>query len=155
MTGPRDWDKEMAEIDKLMAADRPPAPSPGAPASPPATRQAAAAPAPRAVPATGTVARRRDTVGVWSMALLGALGAVALWYWPYTKSCGPMLYGYLIGVAAITGAGLVTMRSSWTHRRGVAHLVGLLTLLAGLAFLAAEVLPRTGYAAESRTWTCP
>ena len=29
MTGPRDWDKEMAEIDKLMASDR-------APASPPA-----------------------------------------------------------------------------------------------------------------------
>ena len=25
----------------------------------------------------------------------------------------------------------------------------------GLAFAAAEILPRTGYAAESRTWTCP
>ena len=31
MTGPRDWDKEMAEIDKLMASDRP---------APPAARSA-------------------------------------------------------------------------------------------------------------------
>ena len=28
----------------------------------------------------------------------------------------------------------MTMRSSWTHRRGLAHVVGLLTFLAGLAF---------------------
>lgn len=158
MTGSRDWDKEMAEIDKLMAADRPAppsAPAPSAGSAAPVARAAAPSQAARAIPSSGPVSRRRDTIGVWSMGVLGMVGAVALWYWPYAKVCGPMLYGYLIGVAAITGAGLVTMRSSWTHRRGVAHVVGLLTLLAGLAFVAAEVLPRTGYAAESRTWTCP
>lgn len=155
MTGPRDWDKEMAEIDKLMASDRPAAAPSSAASGVPATRPAAHSAAPRAASPAGAVSRPRDTIGVWSMALLGVLGATALWYWPYAKACGPMLYGYLIGVAAITGAGLITMRSSWTHRRGVAHIVGLLTLLAGLAFLAAEVLPRIGYAAELRTWTCP
>ena len=150
MTGPRDWDKEMAEIDKLMASDRP-AP-PAAPGASPPARQASAAPAaaaPRA--AAPTASRGRDTVFVWLIAILGVLGAVAL----YNKTCGTWLYGYLIGVAAVAGCGLMTMRSSWTHRRGLAHAVGLLTFLAGLAFAAAEILPRTGYAAESRTWTCP
>ena len=145
MTGPRDWDKEMAEIDKLMASDRP-AP-PAAPGASPPARQASAAPAaaaPRA--AAPTASRGRDTVFVWLIAILGVLGAVALYYWPYNKSCGTWLYGYLIGVAAVAGCGLMTMRSSWTHRRGLAHAVGLLTFLAGLAFAAAEILPRTGYA---------
>lgn len=154
MTGPRDWDKEMAEIDKLMASDRPA--QPAAPGASPPARQASAAPAaaaPRA--AAPTASRGRDTVFVWLIAILGVLGAVALYYWPYNKTCGTWLYGYLIGVAAVAGCGLMTMRSSWTHRRGLAHAVGLLTFLAGLAFAAAEILPRTGYAAESRTWTCP
>lgn len=156
MTGPRDWDKEMAEIDKLMASDRTPA-APPAGAAPPARREApGSAPASRAAaPVAAGASRGRDTVAVWMIAILGVLGAVALWYWPYNKSCGTWLYGYLVGVAAIAGCGLMTMRSSWTHRRGLAHVVGLLTFLAGLAFAAAEVLPRTGYAAESRTWTCP
>ncbi|MBK9549589.1 MAG: hypothetical protein IPO52_10940 [Gemmatimonadetes bacterium] len=105
--------------------------------------------------AAPTASRGRDTVFVWLIAILGVLGAVALYYWPYNKTCGTWLYGYLIGVAAVAGCGLMTMRSSWTHRRGLAHAVGLLTFLAGLAFAAAEILPRTGYAAESRTWTCP
>lgn len=152
MTGPRDWDKEMAEIDKLMASDRP-AP-PAAPAAAPA-RQAQAAPAAAPRGAAPTVSRGRDTVFVWLLAILGVLGAVALYYWPYNKSCGTWLYGYLIGVAAVAGCGLMTMRSAWAHRRGLAHVVGLLTFLAGLAFAAAEILPRTGYAAVSRTWTCP
>ncbi len=161
MTGPRDWDKEMAEIDKLMASDRTPAaPVPAGQApSVPARRDAgpaAPAPASRApAPVAAPAARRRDTVGVWLLALLGVLGAVALWYWPYNTACGAWLYGYLAGVAAVAGCGLMTMRSAWTHRRGLAHVVGLLTFLAGLAFAAVEVLPRTGYASESRTWTCP
>lgn len=153
MTDPRNWDKELAEIDKLMAADRQPAP-PAVPArsSDGGSRQ----PAPRPAAPTGTVATRpRDTLGIWLRAFLGALGAVALAYWPYNKACGGPLYLYLTGVAAIVGMGLYTMRYSWTHRRGVAHLVGGLVLLGGLALAAAEILPRVGYAAAALSWTCP
>ncbi len=155
MTGPRDWDKEMAEIDKLMASDKAPAAAPSG--SPPARREGApAAPVARAsAPSGSSVTRRRDAVGVWLVAVLGALGALALWYWPYNKTCGTWLYGYLVGVAAVAACGLMTMRNAWTHRRGLAHVVGLLTFLAGLAFAAIEVLPRIGYAAVPHSWTCP
>jgi hypothetical protein len=152
MTDSRNWDKELAEIDKLMAADRSPAT-----ANVPAKGNAGAGPPAPARPAapTGTVTRGRDTLGIWLRALLGILGAGALAIWPYPKSCGSMLYLYLGGVAAIVLLGSYTMRHAWTHRRGVAHVVGLLILLAGLALATAEILPRTGYAAVAHSWTCP
>lgn len=153
MTDPRNWDKELADIDKLMAADRSPATS-----SPPVKAgEGAARAAPVAAPraAGGVTTRPRDTFGIWLRALLGSLGAAALAYWPYAKSCGSMLYVYLAGVAAVIGIGGYTMRYAWTHRRGVAHVVGLLVLLAGLSLAALEILPRTGYAAVARAWTCP
>jgi hypothetical protein len=152
MTDPRNWDKELADIDKLMAADRAPSGS----SVPAKAGDGAGRPAPsRAAAQAGTVTRPRDTLGIWLRALLGILGAAALAYWPYNKGCGGPLYLYLTGVAAILGMGLYTMRYAWTHRRGVAHSVGLLVLLAGLVLAAAEILPRTGYAAVSHPWTCP
>ena len=151
MTDPRNWDKELADIDKLMAADR----SPGS-TVPAKAGEGAGRPAPsRPAAPTGAVTRPRDTIGIWFRALLGILGAAALAYWPYDKGCGSMLYVYLAGVAAVMGIGAYTMRYAWTHRRGVAHVVGLLVLLAGLSLAALEILPRTGYAAVTRTWTCP
>lgn len=152
MTDPRNWDKELADIDKLMAADR----APAAASVPAKAGEGAGRPAPtRAAAPGGAVTRPRDTLGIWLRALLGILGAAALAYWPYNKGCGSMLYLYLGGVAAVTGIGGYTMRYAWTHRRGVAHIVGLLVLLAGLFLAALEILPRTGYAAVTRTWTCP
>ena len=154
MSDSRNWDKEMAEIDKLMASDRAPAPS-NLPAKS-GDGGARATPAARSSGNSGGVTtRRRDTFGIWLRALLGVLGAAALSIWPYNKSCGTSLYLYLAGVSAILGMGLYTMRYSWTHRRGVAHMVALFVLLAGLALAAAEILPRTGYAKAVLSWTCP
>ncbi|MEP6591870.1 MAG: hypothetical protein ABJC19_11860 [Gemmatimonadota bacterium] len=152
MTGPRDWDKEMADIDRLMASDKPPPP--------------AAAPNPAAVarssPSAPTVARsesvqvtrKRDALAVWLKVVLGALGGAALLYWPYGKGCGPQLYLYLVGVTAVAAAGIWAMRGSWTHRRGLAHVVGLLVFLLGVGLAAAEILPRMGYTAVAQSWTC-
>jgi hypothetical protein len=61
---------------------------------------------------------------------------------------------YLVGVAAVLAAGLVTMRTGWGARRGWVATVGLLTLLLALALTAREVLPRVGYAASTLSWTC-
>lgn len=153
MTGPRDWDKEMADIDRLLAADKAPPPSaaPSGGAVAKSSGAPMAAPAPRAAaPAT----RPRDALGVWLKVLLGALGGAALFYWPYGKVCGGPLYLYLLGVLAVTSAGLWAMRGAWTHRRGGAHIVGLLVFLLGLGLAAAEILPRVGYTTVARTWTC-
>lgn len=153
MTGPRDWDKELAEIDKLMQA-----PSPGAGAAAPgdarratgATAQPPAGPRPASVSPVG--APRPLTV--WAIALLGPLGAAALAIWPYDKACNLPLGIYLVGVLAVFGASVWTMRLAWATRRGVVMVLGLLTLLAALGLGAREVLPRVGYAKVALTWTC-
>lgn len=152
MTGPRDWDKEMAEIDKIIASGKAPPSSPAPALSPaaPASRGVVAAPASGAPPT-----RHRDKLGVWARALLGVAGAGALPFWPYAKGCGLMLYLYLSAAAAIALMGVWTMRGAWKHRRGMAHVAGLLVLLAGLSFTAIEILQRTGYAAVRLGWTCP
>lgn len=153
MTDPRNWDKELADIDKLMAADRAPAASNVPAKAGEGSGRAASVAAPRGAGAVAT--RPRDTFGIWLRALLGILGAAALAFWPYPKACGSMLGLYLAGVVAVAGIGGYTMRYAWTHRRGVAHVVGLLVLLAGLALAALEIFPRVGSGAVTRTWTCP
>jgi len=153
MTEPRVWDKEMAEIDKIIASGKAPPPAPAPQALP------AGAPTRSSVPAavaSGPVQTRgRDKVGVWFRTLLGAAGAAALPFWPYGKSCGVMLYVYLLGTLGVIAAGIWAMRGAWTHGRGVAHIGGLLVLLAGLGFAAIEIIHRTGFAAGRLGWICP
>lgn len=153
MTGPRDWDKEMADIDRLLASDKPQPPSAAPSGGAVVKSSGAPAVAPAARP-SGTVSRPRDAVGVWLKVLLGALGGAALLYWPYGKSCGPSLYLYLLGVLAVVSAGVWAMRGAWTHRRGWAHIVGLLVFLLGCGLAAAEILPRVGYTTVAQSWTC-
>jgi len=153
MTGPRDWDKEMAEIDKIIASGKA-APAPASPGVPARTGQPA--PAAPVRQATGTtVTRGRDKFGVWLRTLIGAGGAVALQLWPYTKGCGMMLYLYMASAVVVTLLGAWAMRGAWVHRRGVAHVGGLLVFLAGLTFAAIQVLERTSYAAAPLGWMCP
>jgi hypothetical protein len=150
MTGPRDWDKEMAEIDKLLAKGGSPG-TPGAPAREGPPRSSAPA-----VQSTGvTVTRGHHIAGVWVRAFLGVAAAAALPFWPYAKSCGSMLYLYLLATFAIIVVGIWTMRYAWTHRRGVAHVAGLLVMLAGIAFAGFEILERTSLVAVRLLWTCP
>lgn len=159
MTEPRDWDKEMAEIDKMISADRSAAatPAPNSASNLPARSGAPVGQATPARPAPASpvrTSRPRDALGVWLKALLGALGAGALVVWPYGTVCGTPLYAFLGGAAAVAAAGIWTMGSAWVHRRALAHIVGVLVMLAGLILGAREILPRTGYAAEAHTWTC-
>ncbi|MEO5825905.1 MAG: hypothetical protein ABIR59_08460 [Gemmatimonadales bacterium] len=157
MTGPRDWDKEMADIDKMISAN--PAPASGSSASPgsvPARTSGvpASVQAPRATTPIARVTRPRDTLGVWLKTVLGALGFAALMVWPYGTACGTPLYGFLTGATAVAASGIWTMGSAWKHRRGLAHIVGVFILLGGLALIGSEILPRIGYAAVAKTWTC-
>jgi hypothetical protein len=144
---PRDWDRELAEIDK--AIERTP------PAGPPA-RVPGAAPAPGAPvgPSGPPISRGRDRAGTWVRTLLAVALGVALPLWPYAHRCGLglLLYSGAIGVLLLTS--LWAMAGSWRHRQGLAHIASTLTLLWGLGLAAMVVLPRIGYAREVLPWMC-
>ena len=144
---PRDWDKELAEIDKVMA--RMPAPAPQNPrVAPPG--QAPAAPA--RVQATTS---RFGVLGTWLRVLLGAALAIGITQWPYPTACGVNLAVYGTVILLVVLAGAWSAVSSWRRQLGVAHVIAILVLIWGLVLAAREILPRVGYASEARTWSCP
>ena len=91
----------------------------------------------------------------WFWVALAVLLAAALPLWPYGKSCGLQLFFYLGAAALAFLAGATGAVNSWRTRRGLAHLVSLLVAVFAAVMAAREVLPRTGYAAQSQLWLCP
>jgi hypothetical protein len=77
--------------------------------------------------------------------LVLALGA-ALVMWPYSRACGSGWFGYVGVEAVIIAGGLWVAITTWRARLPKLHVLSLLIILAGLALVAAEVLPRIGYA---------
>lgn len=158
MTGPRDWDKELAEIDKLMGAPAPKAGPPPSQMPVRGTRDAEpVAPARGSAPegrVAGPASRVPRPATVWLVTLLGPIGAAGLMVWPYPNACGLSLGVYLVGVLAVWGASIWAMRTAWAAQRAVAMIIGVITLIASLTLVALEVLPRVGYARDSLTWTC-
>lgn len=144
---PRDWDKELAEIDRLIAATPPDrakggANQPGVPTAGPAR----AAPPARAA--------RRSTLGTWVRVGLGVVLAAAMTQWPYAHPCGLALFLYLGAVGVVLIGGGWAAVTSWRQRMGLAHVLSLLVMLWALILAAAVVLPRVGYAREAATWWC-
>jgi hypothetical protein len=132
---PRDWDKELADIDRTIAKQ--PAP-------------------PVSTPIRGTPAPQRRFVALaWFWALLSILLAVALLVWPYDKSCGLRLIFFLGASALALLVGILGAFTSWAHRQGVALLLSLMVILWAGIMTTREVLPRVGYARETLQWTCP
>jgi hypothetical protein len=142
---PRNWDKELADIDKVIASGA------GAPSSVPAPRSGGSAP-----PAGGggRPLSRRTALTTWIRVALGVAVAVAVLQWPYAHRCGLGLMLYLGSAATVAVAGIWAMVVSWHRRQGWAHLVGLGLFLGGLALVAAVVLPRVGYAVGPLPWMC-
>ena len=159
MTGPRDWDRELADIDKLiqkMPAKAPsdqPAPV-GAPraAGEPPTRPGTMLPGAGAGP--GRRAARGQVLGTWLFVLLVAGLGVFLLFWPYVNDCGRGLFGYLGAVGVVVLGAVWAAVLTWRHRRPAAHLLAIATLIWGLGLAAERVLPRIGYAANPASWTC-
>jgi hypothetical protein len=144
---PRDWDKELADIDKAIARQGSapsPAPVPGAGTVSPPTR-----PVPR-----GAATTRGHIVLTWFWVFLAVALAASLLLWPYDKTCGLQLT-FFLGASGTTAIfALLGAFSSWLHRRALAHVLSLLVLISAGVAAAGEVLPRIGYAKESRTWLC-
>ena len=148
--GPRDWDKELAQIDKLIASGKT---EPPPIASKPA-RTHEAAPA-TAEAEGGRIAGLRHTPFFTWVRLLLALGlGIGMTQWPYTHGCGFPLDAYLVGVGTVIVASFWTMLSSWRSRSGIAHFLSVALLFWGTALGAREILPRIGYARQRASWTC-
>lgn len=95
-----------------------------------------------------------DLLGPWARLLLSlALGTMIAW-WPYPRSCGFPLIGYLGAILTIMLAGGWAAVSSWRYRASLAHLISLILVFYGIMLGAAELLPRTGYAVDHATWEC-
>lgn len=142
---PRDWDKELAAIDKVMAKGG------GAPSAVPAPRGGGI---PSLAPTPGRALGKRAAFTTWVRAGLGILVAAAVLQWPYAHRCGLGLMLYLGSAGMVAVAGAWTMIVSWQRRQGWAHLAGLTVLLGGLTLVAAVLLPRIGYAATTLPWMC-
>ncbi|HXG45968.1 MAG TPA: hypothetical protein VNJ71_14545 [Gemmatimonadales bacterium] len=139
---PRDWDKELAEIDRMIARM-------------PARSASEGTPAPRA-PAPGPPpgGSKFGVFTTWLRVVLGLLLAVGITQWPYPNACGLNLAVYLGAIGGVVVAGLWSAVTSWQRRLGWAHTLSLLVVLWGLVLLAREVLPRTGYARTTAAWWC-
>jgi hypothetical protein len=134
---PRDWDKEMANIDRAIAKQQ---------SNPPAS-----------TPAVGSTAAplRRFVALAWFWAVVATVLAVALILWPYDKTCGIRLIFFLGAAVLALVMGVVGAFTSWAHRQGLAMVLSLLVVLWAGIMAAREILPRAGYARSSMDWTCP
>ena len=146
MADPRDWDKEMAAIDKVISKGGYVAPSGGAPAPAPSGGSAPVAPS--------APAGSRAWLGMWVRTLLVIGLAVGLNVWPWTHGCGWRTYWYLGGITVLALASLWIMLVSWRRRSGLTHILGFLMFGYALWLGAVEILPRIGYASTTLTWTC-
>lgn len=101
---------------------------------------------------------RVAAIGAWARLLLVAALSAALPWWPYAHECGIGLYGYVALGGVMACGALWVMTATWRHRLAIPHSLGIVLLIAALAFSAAQVLPRLGYASipgvPASGWRC-
>jgi hypothetical protein len=143
----RDWDKELAKIDRQLEG----------------TSDQAMFPVPQsATPGQQTTVvetrKRTASFGAFARLLLAVALGVGVAFWPYPVRCGLLLAGYLAAVAAVIGAGVWSSIWTWRHRTAKAHVLSLLIVLWGIVLGAQQVLPRvpwpTGATSPVLTWLC-
>jgi cation transport ATPase len=102
--------------------------------------------------------QRSALIGATARLVLVLGLGVALAMWPYENACGSGLFGYVGVEAVMLIGGLWVAVSTWKSRLAKTHIVSLLIVLAALTLIAAEVLPRAGYAQvdpkHPPTWWC-
>ena len=151
-----DWDKEMAEVDRLLKKLPNADPTLGRGGEPTVRRPAVGGGGSGGTPALDARASGREVLGTWARVLLGMLVGVGVapGIWPYTHGCGLRLIFYLAGVTTVIGAGLWSSVSSWRRRLGLAHVIAQVLIVWGILLLTREVLPRVGAKAQA-VWLCP
>ena len=143
----RDWDRELAKIDKQLesVSDEQLFPKSAAKTTP--QREAIA-----------EKQTRTSTLGVMMRLLLSVALGIGMIFWPYEARCGAGLMAYLLAVVVLIGAGAWSAVWAWRHRAGKAHVLSLLIMLWGTILGAQEILPRVGYAKPTldhpSVWQC-
>jgi hypothetical protein len=144
----KNWEKELAKIDKQLEsmADETLLPS-------------ASATTPEAKADIKAMQRKTRTLGVLARLMLSVALGVGMLFWPYEARCGFGLAVYLTSVLVVIGSGVWSAIWSWRHQSPRAHILSLLIVLWGLTLGAVEILPRSGYARPDPerplTWLCP
>ncbi len=144
----RDWDREMREVDKLLAKlpEADPTLGRGVPTVPVSPRTVVGGAPP---PASG-----RAWFTTWMRVGLGLALGLGMLAWPYGNSCGLKLVFYLIGATTVTVAGVWGALSSWRRRLGWAHALSIVLIIWGLALAGRQVLPRV-YGKQPIPFFCP
>jgi hypothetical protein len=157
----RDWDKELAKVDKQLSS-----------LSDEALLQPAGKPGSGKKEAVGGVAKGRAPIsadtgdvttgfpwGMYARLTLSVLLGVGMVVWPYQSRCGLGLAGYLAAVVVVITSGVWSSIWTWRHRASRSHTLSLLIILWGLILGSIEVLPRIGYAKPNPDhpagWACP
>jgi hypothetical protein len=151
----RDWDREMREVDKLLAKlpDAEPTLGRGVPTVPVSPR-----PGIGSVGASGAVhigpARGRAWVTTWMRVGLSLALGVGMLVWPWPHPCGWGLVWYLIGATVVTVGGVWSALTSWKRRLGIAHTLSIILMIWGLALAGRQLLPRV-YGKTPVPFFCP
>lgn len=93
-------------------------------------------------------------IGAWIRLVLALSLGMMMAMWPYARSCGLPLAGYLGALACVMWAGAWAAMASWRYRISLAHVLSLTIFLYGFTLTMAELLPRTGYAVDHAFWSC-
>jgi hypothetical protein len=162
----RNWDAELAKIDRQLASlsdealrqgvERPAVPAGAAPAAGP--RQRTAVGPAGATGGVGGAAAPAEAWHGWARTAVAVAAAAGLWYWPWPGVCGPPVMGLVGAAGGVMLLGGWSAAGTWRHRQGVLHVLSLLALVWGGVVAARDVLPRVGYAiptaAHPATWQC-
>ena len=97
-------------------------------------------------------------VATWARVLLVGTLAASLVWWPYGRDCGLPLGGFLVAAAMLGVGGAWSATCAWRRRLAIPHVASIALLVAGLALIAAESVPRLGYGTldwvAASDWRC-
>ena len=151
----RDWDREMREVDRLLAKlpEADPTLGRGVPTVPVSPRPAVGGVGGHGTLETGA-ARGRAWITTWMRVGLGLALGIGMLVWPYSHACGLKLVFYLIGATAVTVAGVLSALTSWKRRLGIAHTLSIILIIWGLGLAGRQLLPRL-YGKTPVPFFCP
>ena len=102
--------------------------------------------------------QRALRIGAWVRALLVLALATAINFWPYFRDCGVGLFAFLGAESVVAIGGLWMVVWTWQVRMPRAHALAVGMTLWGMGLLAAQALPRVGYASvdpqNPPSWLC-
>jgi hypothetical protein len=83
---------------------------------------------------------------------------IALYWWPYPRSCGNGLAAYIGAECMIIGGAMWCTESTWRSRLSGCHVVAVMVLFSAVTLVASELLTRLGYVSiaglQAMQWRC-